>query len=187
MKRKSKILCVALPVLICLVGAYVWRFVDINRQYPDPILNGAEMGEALQFGIFELKALDFQIKTAEQVAQEENCDVRDLKNSADCEMKVLSVTLQVKNTGTETAKFNVTPYRIESLDWSNGYSLSTAQWFYDLPELACELDPQEVQDMLLVFDAYDFQFHSSEWENFNGREFDLVFSTYPTKNYIRLQ
>ncbi|MEG2935096.1 MAG: hypothetical protein RR844_01250 [Clostridium sp.] len=180
--KKNKI--ILLVFIVLMAGIFITRYIYINNKYPKPIVEEYNLNEPVEYNGFEITAKDFQILQDEDL-RKLNLDKGILYE--DEEMKAMFVTLKIKNVSAETKKIETAPFRIATINWSNGLSALLFQAINeDISRTYLELKPGEEVTSVYPYTMLKIHFDKKGWEQINNEKFSLVLNLYPVKKSIKL-
>ncbi len=176
--------------LLCLMLLIIWmgNIICINKKYPEAILDRHLLGETFEWNGFEICATDIQFLDENYV----NTIFKDeIENFGGC--KCVLVFLTITNNSTEMKEIQLYPLILQSGAWKNSILMMTfgdiSQMYY--PELPVTLHPKleagESIQCVLPYTMVKTIFTDKQWEKCENAEYELVFSLYPVKTFIKLQ
>lgn len=180
--KKNKI--ILLVFIVLMAGIFITRYIYINNKYPKPIVEEYNLNEPVEHNGFEITAKDFQILQDEDL-RKLNPDKGILYE--DEEMKGMFVTLKIKNVSDETKKIETAPFKIATINWSNGLDLSLFEAINgETSRTYLELNPGEEVTSVYPYTTIKSHFHKKGWEQIGNEKFSLVLNLYPVKKSIKL-
>lgn len=186
MKKKHKGLKILGIVLggVLLIG-YVMRVFTLNQKYPQPQIQTFSMNEWADYDGIEVKVTQAQIKDQDFMVENQLITTAPAPGK---ETKVLLITMELKNSSTETAQGRVYLTEAESGAWNNGV---VAELVSNVNKpgisLSAPIKSGESKTVVLPFSINHVQMTDTSWAHAEGRSYDLVLELYPTKKIIPLQ
>ena len=186
MKKKHKGLKILGIVLggVLLIG-YVMRVFTLNQKYPQPQVQTFSMNEWADYDGIEVKVTQAQIKNQDFMMENQ---IMTTAPAPGRETKVLLITMELKNSSTETAQGRVYLTEAESGAWNNGVA---AQLISNVNKpgisLSAPMKSGESKTVVLPFSINHVQMTDTSWAHAESRSYDLVLGLYPTKKIIPLQ
>lgn len=122
MNSNRRKIFVRLAVAICMlaiVPIYIWRFITLNKLYPDGEYQRIEIGDTVMIDSLECTVLEAKLVTAETYAKMLDSDLAFLGLSEDDIIAI--TTIQVKNDTSEDASaLDFYEAVLKCGNWSNG-------------------------------------------------------------------
>jgi hypothetical protein len=186
MKKKHKGLKILGIVLggVLLIG-YVVRVFTLNQKYPQPQVQTFSMNEWADYDGIEVKVTQAQIKDQDFMVENQLITTAPAPGR---EAKLLLVTMELKNSSTETAQGRVYLTEAESGAWNNGVAAELVS-NVNKPgtSLSAPMKSGESKTVVLPFLINHVQMTDTSWVHAESRSYDLVLGLYPTKKIIPLQ
>lgn len=186
MKRKTEkgiwkraFITIGIVLVMVLTTAGYW---NINRKIPPAVVEGAKIGEQLEFQDGVMISVDsyrfLTEKEQEQLYEEVGYETI-------YESKLLEVNLVLENTTTETKQIVMSDMYVEGIGISNGIpknitDSSGGRYSSNLQEL----QPGEKKQLCYPYVILHNQVSKKEWRHVTEREFWLTFSSYPVKKKL---
>lgn len=189
-KKRCRILFVLFSFLL-LLFVMSWRFVTLNKEYPNPKVITYKQGQAIQGGDIEITVIDSEFTTMdamqEIIPEIENQVVDEKGNLLQNEhIKILLVDLELHNLSNDKQSTSLARFTAQSKAWSNGMDLNTYCALNNIQGVGINLAPGEKRHMTMPFYLYDLQFKEGGFQKAEDRKFHLVLSVYPVKNMVEL-
>jgi len=182
-KRKLLTVGIVLITIVFLV-LFLFRYSYLNQKYPEVIIESCKVNESINYMDFSLRAEEYEIINQNEI-NEKNVIFQPLQSSF--ETKMVIVTLNIKNQSTQEKAIEIYPFVLESNGWSSAFDYEAfCKLNSENASTSLVLKPGETQTAILPFTMYNLQFKKDYWANLKNKEFDLVFSLYPIKKYIKL-
>lgn len=181
--RKLLIAGIILISILFLV-LFLIRYNYLNTKYPEVIIDSSSMNEPVNYFDFSLCAEKYAIINQNEI-KEKNIISEQLPSGF--ETKMVLVTLNIKNTSTQEKTIELYPFVLESNGWRSAFDFEAFNKLNsENVSTSLRLKPGKSQTVILPFTMYNSQFKKDYWAKLQNKEFDLIFSLYPIKKYIKL-
>lgn len=181
MKKPYLVLCLIMALL-----AAVFTYWNINRRFPSPAIQAAGPGEALNMNdcICMLEAWSWYDGTkVEEILPGYKTVQTAEGNAYPADRQKLAIArISLKNTGTQTAHFDLTSIAFEMGAWHNQWD--EALFFALNPAeslLYIDLAPGETKIYELPILFFDFQLTAGKWADLKNQTVAIVLDYYPVK------
>ena len=194
--KRTLIACSAAAGVILCLAAFIPRYQQINQKYPNPPVETYTIGEPLSYKGVEISVQESRVAAwpdmpalYPDIAFTYNPVVSGEIHSKE-QMKLILVTVKLKNTGEERQSVTLYTMTAKTLTWRNGLNL---ELFMDLnttadytPTTQPALAPGEELTVVLPYTAIKEQLPPDEWAVFKDLPFELQFDLYPVKKIFKL-
>lgn len=173
-----------LPLLFLVV--FCIRYVIINRQYPNPTIKKADIGENLDAGGYRfcLEKLEWKDGGYYTKLIPGESYIRNMDGSPYPENKqrIILATISFTKLTDDNTFLDLTSFRFESGAWANSWDpLLFEKLNPEIKGGQLQLQGQEIKKLVFpVVMIYD-QFRKKSWKNIEDRVITLVLNNYPEK------
>ena len=194
--KRAVIACLAAAGVIACLAAFIPRYQQINQKYPPPPVETYAIGEPLSYKGVEVTVQESLIAAWPDMPAlfpDTTFTYNPVANGeagAKEQMKLVLVTVNLKNIGEESQSVTLYTMVAKTLTWRNGLNL---ELFMDLnttadhtPTIRPALAPGEEMTVILPYTAIKQQFPPGEWAAFKDLPFELQFDLYPVKKIFKL-
>lgn len=169
--------------LLFAVGYGVYRYIEINRLYPNPRVV-EDAGGVLLIDGMEIRASDFTRMDRESLLKANPALAGDNALPAE-DSAILAVRLSVKNTLEAENTFDLYNFYLENRNWSNGMGMALTHALGGQGTVT--LKPDESCEDVLIYVAPRDSFFEKDWESFLEEEFRLtLLEHYPVLGVLKL-
>lgn len=172
------------PIIFLLV--FCIRYVWINRQYPNPTIRKAAMGENLDAEGYRfcLEKLEWKDGSyySELIPGESNVKNMDGSPYPNDKQRIIFATIRFSKLTEDDTFLDLTAFRFESGAWANSWDPMLFEKLNpDIKGGRLQLLNQETRTLVIPVCMVDTQFKKKSWEKIEDREVNLVLSNYPEK------
>ena len=165
-------------VCFCLLGAYIARVIQVNREIPDTVVSTCKKGETIDF-----EGIRYRIAGVEWADKEEtnkrSYDADRIKMEGD--YKTIVVDLEATNITDSEMNFEAYEFCIEGNGFTNGVN---ATYMFDKEEdnsRTARMKPGEIRHFKLPYFCAEAMVRPDVWNDIESKEFKLIVSLYPEK------
>lgn len=164
-------------VLLFLLG--IVRIRTINKDYANPQIMTIENGKSVKINKLSMSATKILIDKPDKGIYKQN-----LQN----ESTTITIELNVKNETTETQRFPIYLFYLQSEAWTNGID---RELFFRMnqEETSMEIEVEEGAEQVykLPYICASNQMSIEKWNHIQYEPFQLVLFQYPQKLVLKLQ
>lgn len=187
MKKSNvgRMLFLGTVMLVC----FLWgkRYLELNRQYPNPDVQAAKMGETLQIGGYSFTLTNWEWHTGEVLDEIipgyiAVYDTDGIPYPAEKE-KVALASVEITKTQDDSTVLDMTNVAYEMGAWHNGWDLLLYKALNGEDSIRLQLSANEKKTIVfpIIWYAFDFANHEKKWEDLENQEIDIVLAHYPIK------
>lgn len=171
-KNRNKIIIGAVLSAIC-IGGIIWRISYINHRFPEETIIETQYGESGEL----------QQNVEMMVVNQEFVPFKTEKDRPDetaFEGYNYIAIVQLKNTGKEEVKVDLTSLYIGTMGYSNGIDLEKyLEWNEDTRTLHPVLQSQETLEVNLVYELLTISWKKKDWPHVTEQPYYLQKINYP--------
>lgn len=177
-KRKTAII-VALLVAGVVVGFWVYKVAEVNREYPQASIEHIPCGTetSLENGV-KVRVKNTEFLTSGEYIKRYG---KNMEISKDEDLCVVLATISLKNPTTKKQAVDICQFYIEKEGYYNGMALDTFLEQSKGEDTVRILGKSEEQEVTLPYILYAYQFKQKDWKQIQEKQFYLVNQRYPVK------
>ena len=181
---KKRIIILFSSCVILALSLYgVYRYVEINRLYPNPRLVEDESGSLTVDGVC-ISSKGYTIISESDFLQEWPSAEEALYES-EYEKNIVIVNLHLANTSQTENTFFLYNFYLENRNWSNGADMDLTNLLGGKTSIT--LQAGEEYDGVLAYIAAEDSFFHTDWKNFKNENFRLtLLEQYPVLYILNL-
>lgn len=191
-KKYIKVVFCVLAVVL-LLGLSAFRYVALNKMYPDVKTTEHSIGEEIKGGEIYITVESSELldgKQTKRVIPDYTIEAYNNDGTAptDDQIRNLIVHLRVENKSDYQKSVSFVNFTPESNAWKNGLNLELyTQLNPDAGSpLEFKIEANSEADVILPYTMIYSQFKKKDWKHIEQRDFKLVLSQYPIKHYVNL-
>ena len=184
MKTRNKIILLCcIPVVVIL---FFIQYYTINHKYPQYKSVLYEKSSTVSYNGFKINVTGAKILNDSEIKKWNHSFYDSIKIDGQT-METVIVNIQIKNTTSSKAVYDVSSICLESNYWSNGIVLNGFLALNSSNDsMRPVLNPREVLSLQLPYTMIPTQFKKVDWSEVKHRQFNLVLSFYPIKRVVLL-
>ncbi|SHJ60663.1 hypothetical protein [Parasporobacterium paucivorans] len=182
--RLKKIIFISAAFILAIsIGIKVYT---INSKYPQPEIVEYNQGRLIKGGELTIRVARSRIM---ELSPDYNQNVTDPKGVSvnKNDIKVLLLDIDIVNTSDEDKQMSMINFVAQSQAWSNGWDMDLYSILNNTEYTNISIEANQSETIQLPFLMYRHQFKEKSWNDIGKRQFDLILTSYPVKNIVKLK
>ena len=192
LKIKKLFICLLVVCILGTIALCIARYIDLNRQYPNPDIYIAEMGEELAVNDYTFKCQSLTWHDGgiiDSIIPGYILMYSDYDNKIaypNEKIKVALAEIKITKNSSEEGYLDLTNIAFAMGAWGNQWNMNLFTALNAGEDVAPLMSQGESRVIVFPIVMYDFQFSASDWKKIENRELDIVLSYYPQKYILRV-